>query len=293
MVDPEAVGHLVGAPVHDDAGTGLGRVTAVYLDDATGRPEWVAVRAGPLDPQDRLVPLVGASLGAYGELWVGVGKGLVDTAPEVATWLRQLSAADENLLYRHYDRPPDAGERRNGTEGTGNERTPDERTRNEGIRDEGPDEGPGTEGTDDAMTRSAERLRIRRIPGSTGRARLRKYTVTEYVTVTVPVAREDVRIEHELPEPPREPGSAGTTDPTAAADPATTTAPAEGTTGDGDETPDLVLYAERPVVTTEQVPVERVRLSKQPVAEEQRVTAEVHRERIAAESDVDALGPPD
>ena len=51
--------------------------------------------------------------------------------------------------------------------------------------------------TDDAMTRSEEELRVGTAQRETGRARLRKYVVTENVTQTVPVQREEVRVERE------------------------------------------------------------------------------------------------
>ena len=77
-----------------------------------------------------------------------------------------------------------------------------------------------------------------------GRVRLVKYVVTEQVQVTVPVRREEVRLE-ELPVD-------GDTVPVAHEE---TLVPEDS--GQPDE---LVLHAERPVVTVEVVPVERVRL---------------------------------
>ena len=51
--------------------------------------------------------------------------------------------------------------------------------------------------TDDAMTRSEEELRVGTQERETGRVRLRKYVVEDEVTQTVPVKREEVRIERE------------------------------------------------------------------------------------------------
>jgi stress response protein YsnF len=48
---------------------------------------------------------------------------------------------------------------------------------------------------------------------------------------------------------------------------------------------EVILHAERPVVTTETVPVERVRLSKDTVAGETTVTGEVRHEQIDTETD--------
>jgi hypothetical protein len=47
------------------------------------------------------------------------------------------------------------------------------------------------------MTRSEERLRVGTETREAGRARLRKYVVTEHQQVSVPVSREEVTLEHE------------------------------------------------------------------------------------------------
>jgi uncharacterized protein (TIGR02271 family) len=126
--------------------------------------------------------------------------------------------------------------------------------------------GPG--GTDGAMPRSEERLRVgtERVPAR--RVRLVKYVVTEEVQVTVPVRREEVRLE-ELPlegdAPPADEGESLVPDTGA------------GLPGE------IVLHAERPVVSVEVVPVERVRLRVEEVAGEERVSDQVQREQIVVD----------
>ena len=83
----------------------------------------------------------------------------------------------------------------------------------------------------------------------TGRARLRKFVVTEQQTVTVPVTREEVRVVRE----PIAPGD--TVDATI-----------------GEAATDVVLTEERVVVDKETVPVEKVRLGTETVTEQQEVT---------------------
>ena len=100
------------------------------------------------------------------------------------------------------------------------------------------------------MTRSEERVRTGTEQVQAGRARLRKYVVTEQEQVTVPVTREEVRVE-------REPITEGNYD-KAMDGPALS-----------EEEHEVVLNEERPVVTTEAVPVERVRLAKDQVQDEQ------------------------
>ena len=97
--------------------------------------------------------------------------------------------------------------------------------------------------TDDAMTRSEERLNVGTRSEEVGRARLRKYVVTENVTETVPVSREEVRVERE----PITDANLGN----AMSGPAIS-----------EEEHEVTLHAERAVVEKEAVPVERVRLDK-------------------------------
>jgi uncharacterized protein (TIGR02271 family) len=123
--------------------------------------------------------------------------------------------------------------------------------------------------TDDAMTRSEEQLRVGTEHVETGRARLRKYIVTEQVTQTVPVSHEEVRVE-------REPITDANRD-AALAGPELS-----------EEEHEVTLHEERPVVQKETVPVERVRLETDQVAEEARVDETVRKEQIEADGTGDA-----
>jgi uncharacterized protein (TIGR02271 family) len=115
--------------------------------------------------------------------------------------------------------------------------------------------------TDDAMTRSEERLRVGTEKQAAGRARLRKYVTTENVTRTVPVQREEVRLERE---------------------PITDQNRGAAMSGPdlSDEEHEVTLHEERPVVEKETVPVERVRLDKDVVTDDVTVNEEVRKERI-------------
>ena len=94
-----------------------------------------------------------------------------------------------------------------------------------------------------------------------GRARLRKHVVTEQVQKTVPVTHEEVRVE-------REPITEQNVD-QALDGPAIS-----------EEEHEVVLHAERPVVDKEAVPVERVRLDKQVVNEQENVSDTVRKEAV-------------
>jgi uncharacterized protein (TIGR02271 family) len=121
------------------------------------------------------------------------------------------------------------------------------------------------------MTRSEQRLNVGKERVQAGRARLRKYVVRDTQTVNVPVEREELRLERE---------------------PIT-----DANIGDAMSGPDLkedevevTLTEERPVVTTETVPVERVRVGKEVRTDTEAVSADVAREEIEVEGDTDIRG---
>lgn len=107
---------------------------------------------------------------------------------------------EEDRLYAHYERE---ARTYSGT-GYGTDRDNTDRDvdyagdadLNAGTRTAGA-VGRDTSGptTDDALTRSEERLRVGTEREAAGRVRLRKYVTTENVTKTVPVQREEVRKE--------------------------------------------------------------------------------------------------
>ncbi len=115
--------------------------------------------------------------------------------------------------------------------------------------------------TDEAMTRSEERLNVGTRTEEVGRARLRKYVVTENVTETVPVSHEEVRVER---EPITDANIGNAMDGPAISE----------------EEHEVTLHAERPVVEKEAVPVERVRLDKETVSDSERVSADVRKEEV-------------
>src|ERR671928_78126 len=125
--------------------------------------------------------------------------------------------------------------------------------------------------TDDAMTRSEERLDVGTRSEEVGRARLRKYVVTETETTTVPVSREEVRVER---EPITDANIGNALDGPAISE----------------EEHEVTLHAERPVVEKEAVPVERVRLDKETVQEQEQVSAELRKEEIEVDRGTGVTG---
>ncbi|HEX2314981.1 MAG TPA: YsnF/AvaK domain-containing protein, partial [Thermomonospora sp.] len=126
--------------------------------------------------------------------------------------------------------------------------------------------GQAPQARDDAMTRSEERLRISKETRESGRARLRKYVVTERQQTTIPVSHEEVRLVREpITDENRDAAMSG---------PEISEAEHQ-----------IVLHEERVVVSKETVPVERVRADKQTVTEQRTVAADVRKERIELEGD--------
>jgi uncharacterized protein (TIGR02271 family) len=122
------------------------------------------------------------------------------------------------------------------------------------------------------MTRSEEELRVGTETRERGRARLRKYVTTEQQQVTVPVQREEVRVE-------REPITDANLD-------AATSGPAIS-----EEEHEVVLREEEPVVEKRAVPRERVRLDTETVTDERQVAEEVRKEHIEVDDQDGRVDP--
>ena len=189
-------------------------------------------------------------------------KTVVKDSPDVAD-SAHLDPDEQQALYAYYQRYLGAG----GRQDAGYVQQTDT-TRGAGYDTSGPN-------TDEAMTRSEEQLHVGTEPVEAGRARLRKYVVTEQQSVSVPVSHEEVRVE-------REPITDANRD--QAMDGGQIT----------EEEHEVVLHAERPVVTTEAVPVERVRLGTETVTQNQSVGGEVRKEQIEVNDDtVDPAARPE
>jgi len=256
---------LQGTTLVDRDGDKIGKIDEIYEDAHTGRPEWALVNTGLFGSKSTFVPISQASQDS-GQVRVPFEKAQVKDAPGVEPD-GQLTTDEEQRLYQHYGldwnshtRDGDTGRFDGGT-GTATGTTDTART------DVG---GPGhdTSGpsTDNAMTRSEEELHVGTTQQETGRARLRKYVVTENVTQTVPVQREEVRVERE---------------------PITDANIGDATDGPAisEEEHEVVLHEERPVVQKDVVPKERVRVDKETITGEETVTDELRKEQIEVEED--------
>ncbi|MEV4438630.1 PRC-barrel domain-containing protein [Streptomyces sp. NPDC049577] len=98
-IDPRS---LIGRKAFDRDGTKIGTVDEVYLDDATGEPEWAAVRTG-LFGRDAFVPLAPSRVEGDA-LNVPFERALIRNAPDLGVG-GHISPEQELQLYRHYGLP--------------------------------------------------------------------------------------------------------------------------------------------------------------------------------------------
>jgi len=317
MIDTDSISNLAGATVESASGEKIGTVGQVYVDDETGQPSWITVRTGLFGTSESFIPLDNVTLDGD-RVQTDYEKEFVKDAPRVDND-GSLSPEEEDRLYEYYSRS-DSSPAAPASEAIADYDGTDRRTRIDndldssnagtdyraGEFDSGPTtgsfgkdtgidqgvdadrpltdrlesnrtatdataagDGEGIVGhdtsgptTDDAMTRSEERLDVGTERVETGRARLRKYVVTNDESVTVPLTREEVRIERE---------------------PITDANRTNATSGPdiSDEEHEVILTEDRVVVNKETVPVERVRLAKETVTEDETVTEQVRSEEIA------------
>jgi len=276
-----------GATLIDANGDSIGKISEIYLDDRTGQPEWALVNTGLFGTRSSFVPLRDASPSGD-DLRVNHDKSTVKDAPNVDDD-GHLSEEEERELYAYYGMDYDTDYDRESYFARDDATVePSYAGQSAGYRetetvggtdyDRGADydrtvaaDVSGAE-TDDAMTVSEEQLHVGTERRETGRARLRKYVVTENVTKTVPVSREEVRIERE---------------------PITDANVGDAMSGPAlsEEEAEVTLTEERPVVEKDVVPTERVRMETDTVTDEEQISEDVRREEVEVDEDVRRDGP--
>jgi uncharacterized protein (TIGR02271 family) len=263
---------LFGTTVTGRDGDKIGKVEEVYLDNASGQPEWVSVKTGLFGSNVSLIPLAQASQSGD-TLTVPFDKAKVKDAPHHDP-AAELSESDEADLYRYYGVTDTSASAQGTTAGYDTDRDRSTTTgRGEGY-DHRRGEGYDTSGdnTDDAMTRSKEELRVGTETREAGRARLRKFITSETVERQVPVSHEEVVVRRE---------------------PITDANRGDALSG-GDlteEEHEVVLTEERAVVQKDVVPVERVQLGTETVTGTETVSAELREEQIDLDTDAGVKAP--
>ena len=295
MLTEQNAREVIGTTAYSADGDKIGKVGQLFLDDQTGRPEFVTVNTGLFGNNETFIPVSDATFNGD-RLTLPFGKDQVKDAPNVDAEGGHLDQSEERRLYDYYGMSYDKSASDTGYAGnagiggtSGDSGTLGSETSvgtggdvgtsgtaglsgtsgTGGTGGTGGTEGYDTSGptTDDAMTRSEETLRVGTTSQEVGRARLRKYVTTEQETHTVPVRKEKAVLETE----PITDANVG----------AATNGPALS-----DEEHEVVLSEERVNVEKEVTPVERVRLGTETVTEQETVTDEVRKEHIEAEGDV-------
>lgn len=290
MANNISIEDLQRSTVIDQDGDKVGKVGQVYLDDATGQPNWVTVNTGLFGGSETFIPLDEATQDGD-DLRVPYTKAFIKDAPNLDAD-SHVDESQEDELYRYYglqgggDRVRDGRDGRDGrvdgrdaaaagaagtaagAAGTANtgDRRDDLRDGDARHRDDVAAAGAARGDDANSVVRHEEEVNVGTERVQTGRARLRKHIVHDTETVTVPVEREEVEIV-------REPI-------------------ADGEHGGrlSDEDVEVALSEERPVVEKDVVAKERVGLDKNVVRDQEQVQTDVAREEVDIERDADARG---
>jgi len=299
MLNENEARQTIGNTAYSSDGDKIGKVGQLFLDDQTGRPEFITVNTGLFGTKETYIPIADATFSGD-RLTVPFSKDKVKGAPNVDAEGGHLDPSEEQRLYEyyglHYDSGVDSGYQSgvgtgtaghdtighdttdhdtadrtlSGTDTGTNRLAGDGRTDTHGdIHAVGHDTSGPT--TDDAMTRSEERLQVGTTRQEAGRVRLRKYVTTEQETHTVPVRKERAVLERE---------------------PITDATIGDATSGPdiSEEEHEVVLSEERVMVNKTTEPVERVRLGTETVTDQETVTEEVRKEHIDTDGDIDVDG---
>ena len=253
MTNAQTAESYMGKNALDAQGNKIGSIGQVYVDDQTGQPDWITVNTGLFGTKESFAPLAGSSITADGVV-LPFGKDVVTGSPEIKD-ASHLDADEQDALYTYYQGYI------GGTSTSGSQY--DTSSVDTGAVNTGGN-------ADGYLTRSEEQLHVGTQRVEAGRAKLRKYVVTEQQTVTVPVTHDEVQVIRE----PLQPGES-----------------VDGATI-GEDSIEVVLQEDKVLVDKEVVGVEKVKLATQTVTEQQQVTDQVRKEQIEVDGDtVGTLDP--
>ncbi|GAA2768776.1 PRC and DUF2382 domain-containing protein [Streptomyces paradoxus] len=153
MITQEQIPTVLDHPVYDTGGNKIGDAKHVFLEDATGQPEWVSVKTGLFGTSESFVPIHDASV-VEDHLEVPYPRDTVKDAPNVDAG-GHLSEDEERRLHEHYGIDWDAAWQQANQPGEGGWAHTDTSETTDMPRSA--DTGAGG---DDAMTRSEERMHV-------------------------------------------------------------------------------------------------------------------------------------
>ena len=322
MITRQQITTVLDRPVYDAQGNKIGEAKHVFLDDASGRPEWVSVRTGLFGTSESFVPIHDATV-VEDHLQVAYPKDKVKDAPAVDVDAGgHLSEGEEHRLYDYYgvdldavwaesNRPGETGRGQGVGAGKGAAAGADMRSGK--VKSPGAGTGraaaPGT-GTDTAgapgttaaagtgrATGETGRHRAESAGRTTGRGDSAMTRSEERLRVRTE-RRESGRArlhkyvvteEQQLTVPVRHEEVRIEREPITDANRDSALSGPEITESEYE----IVLHEEQAVLGVEAVPVERVRLTTEERVEEETVSGQVRKERIEAETPKEGRKPLD
>jgi uncharacterized protein (TIGR02271 family) len=173
-----------GQTVYGADGDKIGSIEELFVDEQTGKPEWVGVGTGMLGTKRVLVPVVGMEPSDDG-FRVPYSKGQVKGTPDIDS--EEISQETEAQLYSHYGL--EYGESRSDT----------------GLPEGGAPTGRAPESAtvgEADVVRSEEELNVGKRETARGRARLHKWVESEPVEMDVELKQETARVSRESIDQP-------------------------------------------------------------------------------------------
>lgn len=231
---------LFGYDVLDSGDSKVGSVDGVWVDDATNRPEFIAVKTGWLFGKNHLMPVEQAQIdGASRTIHVPYGQDQIKNGPSFDT-SSSLSAGDEEQVYGYYGMRRSTESSPTGYASAG-----------------GPIKAqvPTRTGNGQDMTLSEEELQVGKREVQSGNVRLRKIVRTEHKEIPVELRHEEVEIERVPVSDGQVPGTAFQ-----------------------EQEIDVPLMQEEPVVAIEAHVREQVHVGKNVQSETRTVGGDVRRE---------------
>jgi len=101
VTDAASAEQYIGRRAVDPHGSKIGFVGQVYLDDATGQPDWITVNTGLFATQENFVPLQGTLIDGD-DIVLPFDKDVVKDSPHIAD-SSHLDTAEEQSLYAYYE----------------------------------------------------------------------------------------------------------------------------------------------------------------------------------------------
>ena len=186
MTNAQTAESYMGKNALDPDGNKIGSIGQVYVDDQTGQPDWITVNTGLFGAKESFAPLSGSTLTEDGVM-LPFDKDVVKGSPEIKD-AAHLDEDEQDALYSYYQQYIGGASAQNttttadatgtGTETAGTQYDTDGAT---GAKHQrvGTDSSATGDNADGYLTRSEEQLHVGTQRVEAGRAKLRKFVVTE------------------------------------------------------------------------------------------------------------------